>query len=338
MTLPGSRFHSDDWVYVRYAVPGKHGEPVAPTAFHLETGTLEGAAAIAAVLDRAPLAGRYDGYRLTGDRISGDIADLDLSAPLQAYAYTSEKVFYLRTNLVESFPLAARGLMDAPLENVPNVSKELVDRERSILLAAAEALDGATGFIREETIHELARLIAFDNARAMLDAAAVFGQDRVVANPLDPVRLGAVFLLERDFKERWVLQPSNQDHFLGNLFVGTTPTGTRETAYNAYRAVDDAAERAVIDAWPAEQHFPEGLFAHIRRTANVPLTLVAEATLFTALHSATRCFSLNTILQSDDAVNTRAEAVARTLKVIVEAAQGRIKRPLSLDDYAAAIS
>ncbi len=333
MTLPGSRFHSDDWVYIRYAVPAGDGQLIAPTTFHLQGRTLEGDQAVAAMLARRPIQGTYEGYRLTGERVSGQIADLDLTAKLTAHAYTSEKVFYLRTNLVESFPLAARGLMSAPLENVPDVTANAVEAETKALLTAAQELaDGQAGAVNDY-LHDLTRLVAFDNARAMLDAHSVFGKDRTVWNPLEPVQLTAVFLLERDFKTRRVLEPSSEDQFLGNLFYGETPTGTHETAYNAYRAVDDAAERRIIDAWPANRVFAGGVYQQICQSANVPSTLVAEATLFKAMYASARCFSLNTILQADPQVTSRAEAVARTLRIIVQASQGHLSRPLTLDTY-----
>ena len=337
MTLPGSRFHSDDWVYARYALPGPGGEPVAPTALLLEDRRLEGAAAIGAILERRPLRGRYEGYRLSGDPVAGDLAEIDPRAPLSAYAYTSEKVFYLRTNLVESFPPAARSLLTAPLENVPDVAPALVAQEHATLQAAAEAVASDPGSSGSELLHDLARLIAFDNARAMLDAEAVFGRERVIWNPMEPVRLTTVFLLERDFAQRRVMAPLDEEQFLWALLQGTTPSGTQETAYNAYRAVDDGAERRVIDRLTEHGRSRDGVYRYLLQQSDVPATLVAEATLFRALHGATRCYVLNTILERDPAVPSRAVAVGLTLQLIVAAALGRAAAPLDLDTYRAAL-
>lgn len=338
MHLPGSRFHSDDWVYVRYTLPGPGGEPVAPTTLHLDGREVYGAAAIATLLDTAgsPPRGRFAGYRLNGEPIEGDLATLDTAAPLSAYAYTSEKVFYLRTNLVESFPLAAPAMLAAPTENVPDVLPAFLEKEAAMLRAAAEQSPGGNGKATPDMLRDLARMVAFDNARAMLDAEAVFGRERVVADPMQPTRLSAVFLLERAFDQERVLAPLSEDRFLTALLVGLTPTGTNETAYNAYRAVDDAAERRAVSALMASGA-TDNVYARLRASADAPATLVAEATLFRALHRAARTFLLNTILQRDPAVQTRAEAVARTLRLIVAATRGQAAGELDLASYSAAL-
>jgi len=337
MDHPDARFHSDDWVYVRYAVPGPDGEPVAPTRLTIGDQIVAGAAAIAAMVEGRPLRGRFSGYRLSGEEIEGDLAELDFREPPAAYAYTSEKVFYLRTNLVESFPLAAAALLRSPTENVPSVSAELVDQRRASLQAAAEAVAGGAAGVTPAVLEELARLVAFDNARAMLDAEHVFGRDRVVWNPMEPTRLRTVFLLQRDDTQRQVLTPLTEDQFLGTLLQGVTPTGTEETAYNAYRAVDDAAERRAITTLFG-QDAPSGLYRRILAASDAPATLRDEATLFRAMQHACRTYLLNTILLRDPAVDSRAEAVALTLRLIAAAARGNIRQPLSLDDYRRALT
>ena len=336
MALTGSRFHSDDWVYVRYTWAGPGGEPVAPTRLELDGRAVAGADAIALLLDGRARRGRYQGYRLSGEPLEGDLADLAADTPPAAYAYTSEKVFYLRTNLVESFPPAARALLRSIAENVPDVAPEVIERQRETLQAAAAGAAGDAAAVTPALLEDLARMLAFDNARAMLDAEAVFGRERVVGNPMQPVRLGAVFLLERDFAQRHVLVPLDEERFLAALLRGVTPTGSEETVYNAYRAVDDAAERRAIAALLPDGR-ADGLAGRLAATPGLPATLLAEATLFRALHRAARTYLLNTILQRDPAVSSRADAVARTLRLIVAAAHGRLDRELDLDDYGAAL-
>lgn len=332
-----ARFHSDDWVYVRYAVPGPDGEPVAPTRLTIEDRVVAGADAVAALMEGRPLQGRFSGYCLSGEEIEGDLAGLDLREPPTAYAYTSEKVFYLRTNLVESFPLAAAALLRSPAENVPSVSAELVDQRRASLRAAAEAVAGGAAGVTPAVLEELTRLAAFDNARAMLDAEHVFGRDRVVWNPMQPTRLRTVFLLQRDSARQHVLAPLTEDQFLGTLLRGITPTGTEETAYNAYRAVDDAAERRAITALFG-QGGPSGLYQRILAAPDAPATLRDEAALFRAMRHACRTYLLNTILLRDPAVDSQAEAVALTLRLIAAAPRGNIKQSLTLDNYRRALT
>jgi hypothetical protein len=125
---------------------------------------------------------------------------------------------------------------------------------------------------------------------------------------------------------------------MGRLLLGETPDRKREIAYNAYRAVDDEAERAVIARIEAaarrEGGTPEALYAAFTKQHDVPETLAEEFELFRVLHQATRCYDLNTILATDPAVAGLKEAVARTMELIgyaVAARSGDIR--LTLDDY-----
>lgn len=340
MTLPGSRFHSDDWVYVRYTVPSRAGVPVSPTSLPGPRGQAAGFRAIELLLRGEAREGSFEGFDLDGDRVRGSTAELDLDAPLHAYAFTSEKRFYLRSNLVESFAPATAALIGSVFENVPDVSPSYLATEAQTLAALEEELgDGRLLSLRGASLRTLlGRMIAFDNARAMLDTAEVFGDERIFANPLEPTRLAVVFLLERDFSADTVLTPLALPPFLGALLDGRTPSGTQETAYNAYRAVDDAAERRFIDSLAADSSDHTAVArAFLDRAESAPPTLQAEMVLFSALHRASRAYALNTILQKDPAVRSRKEAVARTLRVIAEVARGNVSRDLTIATYASAL-
>ena len=93
----------------------------------------------------------------------------------------------------------------------------------------------------------MGRLAAFDNARAMLRIENVFPIERCFINPLEPVKLKTVFLLKRNYTEAVVVESLDVAQFITRLMIGLTPDGKRETAYNAYRAVDDNEERSFID-------------------------------------------------------------------------------------------
>src|SRR2546430_15662804 len=62
------------------------------------------------------------------------------------------------------------------------------------------------GRSQEEIRQMLARLIAFDNARAMLDIGKVLPADRIFTNPMEPTRLSTVVLLRRDPSDAVVAQ------------------------------------------------------------------------------------------------------------------------------------
>ena len=264
--------------------------------------------------------------------VAGD--EVDVEATPAAYAYISEKWFYLRSNIVESFPAALHALTQSKLENCPNVTAEFMDRRRPVLDSAVRELDGRLHVSHEELAHELARLMAFDNARAMLDISRVFGEERVYTNPLTPLRLTSVFLLRRDADDDRVLRRLSEAQFVGDLVVGRTPVGTMETAYNDYRAVDDKEERAFIDgllkesghgASPgAEARVLEGLFS----SQETPKSLREEFTLFRQLYRSAACLEMNTILRQDPSVLTTREAVNLTLDFL---AQVTDHMPHSLD-------
>jgi hypothetical protein len=324
MRLPGSAFHSDDWVYVRYAIPLRDGTPVSPVSLRAPDGSLVRGYRVLPWLAAhgAPAGTTLDVLTVDNGRrtVAGD--EIDVEAPPAAYAYISERRFYLRSNIVESFPAALPALIQSKLENCPSVTAELMDRQRPLLNRAVCELDGRLHVSHEELAHELARLMAFDNARAMLDIARVFGEERVYTNPLTPLRLSSVFLLRRDADDDRVLRRLNEAQFIADLLAGRTPMGIMETAYNAYRAVDDKEERAFIDGLLKEAGYgaspgAEGrVLRELFSSQQTPDTLREEFTLFRQLYRSAACLEMNTILRQDPSVLTTHEAVNLTLDLL----------------------
>jgi len=326
MRLPGSAFHSDDWVYVRYAIPLRDGTHVSPVSLRTADGSLVRGYRVLPWLAAhgAPAGATLDVLTLTNGRRTVAIDEVDVEAPPAAYAYISERWFYLRSNIVESFPAALSALMQSKLENCPDVTAEFMEDRRPLLNRAVAELDGRLNVSHEELAHELARLMAFDNARAMLDISRVFGEERVYTNPLTPLRLSSVFLLRRDADDDRVLRRLSEAQFIANLVAGHTPMGVMETAYNAYRAVDDKQERAFIDSLleeagygaslGAEDGVLEGLFS----SQQTPDSLREEFTLFHQLYRSAACLEMNTILRRDPSVPSTREAVNLTLDLLVQ--------------------
>src|SRR5207244_8593225 len=134
------------------------------------------------------------GRGLDDREITASARDLDVDHP-EAYAYTSEKVFYLRSNLVENFPQAAFDMIRSRLENAPDVTPEFIAENRATIDAVEPHLRGKPPFDRmgDQKLREtIARFFAFDNARAMLDITTVFPTERVFTNPMGPVPVRAV--------------------------------------------------------------------------------------------------------------------------------------------------
>src|SRR5579884_3296698 len=103
MTYPGTRFHSDDWVYVRYARVSRSDQLLVPMEIETNRGEIIRGYRCNRWLDENP--GERGVVRcldLSNHEVTIDLGELDLSKPVEAYAYTSEKVFYLRTNLIEN--------------------------------------------------------------------------------------------------------------------------------------------------------------------------------------------------------------------------------------------
>jgi hypothetical protein len=357
-TYHDTRFHSDDWVYVRYAYATRNGDRLAPLEVRPAHGTpVRGYRVFRWLEEHRNASAHVRGLDLRNTERTMPVSELDLTQPPHAYAYTSEKVFYLRTNLVANFPLSAHEILRTPLENVPDVTPAFLDRRARELDALVDDILAVTGgedqYAREAAAHLssvprddlkrlLARLIAFDNGRAMLDITRILPSARVVTNPMEPTPLASAILLKRDPRDRTVLQTLSLGAFMGRLLLGETPDRKREIAYNAYRAVDDEAERAVIARIEAAARrdggTPEALYAAFTKQHEVPETLAEEFELFRVLHQAARCYDLNTILTTDPKVAGLKEAVARTMELIgyaIATRSGDIR--LTLDDYRDAV-
>ena len=188
MTHPSTRFHSDDWVYVRYTYATRDGRRVSVLDAEGSDGSKARGYQVYRWIERhsGDAAARLSAMTLDNRRLELRLGDLDLAERIEAYAYTSEKVFYLRTNLVENFPRAALEIMNSKEENVPDVADGFVQRYRATLEniisdlktvhgERRDWLDGRSDHDLEETA---GRLIAFDNARSMLDIARVLPRDR----------------------------------------------------------------------------------------------------------------------------------------------------------------
>lgn len=338
MTFPGTRFHSDDWVYVRYVYQTKDGTRVGPRRIEAPEGPINGYRCFR-WLDENPGADvPMTGLTPDNAEVSLRTSDLALDKGIEAYTYISEKVFYLRTNLVENFPEAALDILNSKKENVPDITpefleehRELLDRVTELVLTAdhAPTREHFAKLGAERTREIMGRLFAFDNARAMLDVTPVFGKERVFTNPLEPLFVTSVFLLKRDFSEDTVLERLPLDTFMERLLIGTTPTGTREIAYNNYRATDDTHERAFIAA-VEQQAKASGaaLYPALIGHPEVPATLLEEFELFRAMYQAAACYSLNTVLQNDPAIPDKMTAVQLTMRLIARAVE---ERPEQLD-------
>lgn len=313
MTQPGARFHSDDWVYVHYTYRTRNGEPVSPISITTGSGeSVRGYECFPWLSANRTSPARVTALRLNGETVTLGAQDLDLEAVPQAYAYISEKVFYLRTNIIESFPAAAPQILQSKLENVPDVGARfaMLHAETATPVVEEVLISGLSTSIDTQ---QAARLFAFDNSRAMLNIADVFGSESVYLNPMQPVCLEDVFLLKRDGDSDVVLEELSREKFMDRLILGITPAGKKEVAYNAYRAVNDAEERAFINDLAAQ---PGPIWPRLLRAASRPQSLEEEFTLFDTLFNATRCYDLNTILTRDPAVSGKAHAVDLTIQLI----------------------
>ena len=350
MTFPKTRFHSDDWAYVRYTYATREGKRVFVV---LAEGT-----------DRTRAQG-YQVYRWI-ERHAGDrdarlgvmtldnlektlkLGDLDLSRPTQAYAYTSEKIYYLRTNLAENFPAAACEILASKEENVPDVTNTFLTRSRPVLKNIADELKELNdrrlrAVLEKKSERELleicGRLIAFDNARSMLDIAKVLPVERVFSNPMEPVKLAAVMLLKRNPDDSAVLSHLPLDRFMERLLIGETPEKKRETAYNAYRAVDDKTERQFIEGLERQTTPTRTLYSLFSSAGALPVSLEEEFELFRVLYNSARAYDLNTTLQKDPRVRDKRDAVHRTLAVIARTLEEEPQGiNLTINDYGKYIS
>jgi hypothetical protein len=322
MEFPGTRFHSDDWVYVRYAYRTKDGKVFSPARI-LDGGeeVAKGYQTYAWLEDHRSSDATVIGRGLDNREITASARELDVDHP-EAYAYTSEKVFYLRSNLVENFPQAAFDMVRSRLENAPDVTPEFMTENKATIDAVAAKLRGMHkppfDTMDEKILRDMVgRLFAFENTRAMLDITTVFSKERVFTNPMEPARIHAVMLIKRNFDEDVVIERLTIDKFMARLLVGRTPAGTKEIVYNSYRAVDDKSERAWIDTIEAKG--VDKMWSEYQKAKDKPETLNEEMEMFRMLFKSAAAYDLNTILQKDKSVGSKMEAVHSTMRVIVKA-------------------
>ncbi len=329
--FPNTRFHSDDWVYVRYAYPRKSdGKYFAPYRITTRDGTsVRGYQVFGWIKDHgiANADADVDAIGLDNEKIRMKLRELNHVLKPEAFAYISEKKFYLRTNIVESFPYAFPEMICSKAENVPMVTdsylrmaSHVIDNILSDLLTSEDPRVHET--IDKTGLGELklkaARFIAFDNARAILDQSHAFMPHKVVTNPLEPVRIDAVILIKRDFNTDEVLVELDNQKFVERLLKGETPDGRWEIAYNDYRAVDDEEEKAYLKRiFEKAKSTGSSVYEQFEEDRqNRPDTLDQEFELFEVLYEAADCYDLNTILQMTGA--SKKDAVGRTVDIIRE--------------------
>ena len=344
MKFPNTRFHSDDWVYVRYVYQTKDGRRIGPRRIETDAGPVLGYRCFRWLEEHPGVDAPLIGLTPDNEELSLRTTDLALDEGIESYTYISEKVFYLRTNLVENFPEAALDILNSKKENVPDITPDFLETHRDLLdhvsrLVTEADHEPTRNYFQEigpeKTREEMGRLFAFDNARAMLDITPVFGKERVFTNPLEPLFVTSVFLLKRDFETDDVLQRLPLNTFMERLLIGITPYGTREIAYNNYRATDDVTERKFIaDVEQAANAAGTPLYPMLIADPNVPETLLEEFELFRVMYQSAACYALNTVLQKDPAVTTKMEAVRRTMDLIATAVEQRPEElNLSIDNY-----
>jgi len=345
MTFTGTRFHSDDWVYVRYCRFTRMDQLLMPFEIKTANGeTIRGYECNPWIAAHPRARGIARCLNLENQEVTVDLADFDHDRGLQAFAYTSEKVFYLRSNLVESFPDAADAILRSNLENTPSATSSFMSSNQATIdsilndLQNSEILrvrDGLGALPPPAVRGLVSSLYAFDNSRAMLDITQVFPIDRVITNPMEPVRLTTVFLLKRDPTDPIVLDVLSLAGFMKRLLIGQTPDGKREIAYNAYRAVNDSLEREAVDGLiEASEQMDQALYDVFGKAPDLPRTLMEEFSLFRDMYGATLCYDLNTTLQRDPHVGSKKEAVQLTLKLILRGIENRDRQfCLTIDNY-----
>ena len=351
MDYPGTRFHSDDWVYVRYTVQLKDGRRVCPVRI-LGSGVQEvqGYRVFRWLEEhQKDEHAVVSGIALNDEKLTFSLRDVDLAQPLQAYAYTSEKVFYLRSNLVANFPRAAYEIIHSKFENCPDITPEFMYADRPHIDEVVDDLlqhsepkvrDYFIAMPRPLLAHLVARMFVFDNARTMLDIVRVFPKERCFTNPMEPLKIDQVFLLKRQPSDHVILSHLTPDTFIHRLMIGETPDGKREIAYNAYRAVDDQEEMAYVRELEKElaarraQEPNLTLYQLYQSKTDVPDTLYQEMELFSTLYRTSHCYELNAVLQQDPQVRGRREAVLLTMRLLAQVIDHSPENlVLTLDNY-----
>lgn len=327
MQFNGTRFHSDDWVYVRYAYSTKDGKKVSPLSLEDRNGVVVKGYQVYRRLDNEKVDGdlTFTARTLNDHLIRLKVKDLDLKKGTEAYAYISEKLFYLRSSLVESFPESIPAILESDIENAPDITDEFIKENEEVINSSITTLDKLgykwpRGADLDEKARTIGRMFAFDNSRGMLNIVSMFGRERIFTNPLEPARLTSAVLLRRDMNDPRVAEYLPLNRFMGRLLIGETPMKTREIAYNAYRAVDDKKEKEWINLLEKETRAKgsEDIYDIFREKKDIPETLREEFELFRVMNRSALCFDINTVLQNDPKVRTKREAVQNSLKVILK--------------------
>lgn len=348
MQFDGTRFHSDDWVYVRYAYSTKDERKVSPLSIVVGNGLVIRGYEIYRWLERGKI---DDGLTVTARTLDDSIIrlkvkDLDLKRGIEAYAYISERLFYLRSSLVESFPESVPPLLESDLENTPDITDLFIKENEEVITSSISKLNKLgykwpKGMDLSERGKIIGRMFAFDNSRGMLDISSMFGKDRIFANPLEPAKLTSVVLLRRDMNDPVVAEYLPLNRFMSRLLIGETPMKTREIAYNAYRAVNDKKEKDWISLLEKEtkERGIETIYDLYKEKEDIPETLYEEFELFRMLNSSAPCFDINTVLQKDPMVKTKREAVQGSLEIILKTILNQPKDlRLNIKDYRRFIS
>lgn len=192
MALSTARFHSDEWVFLRYfwPTPGRQDRLASPQAVTLPDGRrLQGTAAIQWCLAQeqwGPAAVRVEAVNPEGRMLRLRGEDFDFSQPPAAQAYISEKMAYLRTALAQFFPEAESVFSHAKLENVPCV-------DPSGAPAPPEA-EGCPGRPAARSAH-CSPFTVCHQGRAMVDPQQLFGRARVWSHPWRGLPLQQVLFL-----------------------------------------------------------------------------------------------------------------------------------------------
>jgi hypothetical protein len=228
-------------------------------------------------------------------------------------------------------------------ENCPEVTDAFVSRASAILDEVISELLSSSDPELELAIKDkgwaelrrkIGRFIAFGNSRAMFDQSRALPADKVVLNPMEPVMIETTMLIKRDFKEEHVLEDLPLDRFIERLLVGNTPDGKWEVAYNDYRAVDDEEEKEYLKRlFERSRRGGRSIYEEFKLDRqNRPVTLDGEFELMEVLHSSSRCYDLNTVLQA--AGYSKRDSVTKTIQLIVEVLRNRpMTISLTLDEF-----
>jgi hypothetical protein len=329
----GARFVSHDTVYVRYMLTTREGQLLAPYEVTPAHGRpVRGYRVFRWLETHRGATGRLRGTGLDQAEITLPLSGLDLTRPVQAYAYPGAREAYVPTDIAAAVPAIAPGLLNARLENVPETTPDWLGSRAAPLDALADAAGSAGDGLgdadaRGELRARLAALIACPESRGLLDLAQGPLARQLVANPMEGMPLSTAVLFRRDARDRTVIEPLPLARFIERLLRGEGPGGTRVVAYNPDRAASPQMERTLIDTLAGDTAARGGgadeFYRAFERSPAVPPTLTLEGELFRMLHRAVGCYALNAVFDSDPEVRDAAEARALTNALVVRAAAAR---------------